>query len=129
MYKRILVPVDGSPTSNKALTAALQLARDGGGCVRVVHAFDDLAFLSGYTYDGSVLRAARAGADSILKTALEIAAAAEVPADSKLLETRGRRLGDAVADEARAWQAHSSWWAPTGVGGSAGRCEGAARNR
>lgn len=105
MYKRILVPVDGSPTSNKALTAALQLAREAGGSVRVVHAFDELAFLTGYEFDGSVLRAARAEADKVLGTAQEIAASAGVPADSKMLETRGRRLGDAVADEARAWQA------------------------
>jgi nucleotide-binding universal stress UspA family protein len=105
MYKRILVPVDGSPTSDKALAAALQLAREGGGTVRVVHAFDDLAFLSGYEYDGNVLRAARAQADKVLSTAQESAAAAGVTADAKLLETRGSRLGDAVADEARSWQA------------------------
>jgi hypothetical protein len=36
MYKRILVPVDGSNTSTKALTAALQLARDSGGRVRLL---------------------------------------------------------------------------------------------
>lgn len=105
MYKRILVPVDGSPPSNKALAAALQLAREAGGSVRVVHAFDDLAFLTGYEFDGSVLGAARAQADKVLSTAQEIAASAGVPADSKLVETRGRRLGDAVADEARAWAA------------------------
>ena len=105
MYKRILVPVDGSPTSHKALTAALQLAREAGGSVRAVHAFDDLVFLTGYEYDGSALRAARAEADKVLGIAQEIAASAGVPADAKLLETRGRRLGDAVADEARAWEA------------------------
>jgi nucleotide-binding universal stress UspA family protein len=43
MYKRILVPVDGSETSNKALTAALQLARDASGRVRLVHVVDELA--------------------------------------------------------------------------------------
>ena len=105
MYKRILVPVDGSATSNKALTAALRLAREAGGSVRVVHAFDDLAFLTGYDFDGSVLRAARAEADKLLSAAQDVAASAGVPVDSKLLETRGRRLGDAVADEARAWGA------------------------
>lgn len=105
MDKRILVPVDGSPTSDKALAAALQLAREGGGSVRVVHAFDDLAFLSGYEYDGSVLRAARVEADRMLTAAQATAASASVSADSKLLDTRGRRLGDAVADEARAWGA------------------------
>src|SRR4051812_29725595 len=48
MYKRILVPVDGSETSDKALAAALQLARESGGRVRVLHTFDDLAYLNGY---------------------------------------------------------------------------------
>jgi nucleotide-binding universal stress UspA family protein len=105
MYQRILVPVDGSATSNKALTAALQLAREGGGRVRVVHAFDELVFLTGYEYDASMLRAARAEADKVLSAASGIATAAGVPSDAKLLETRGRRLGDAVADEATAWEA------------------------
>ena len=105
MYKRILVPVDGSPTSGKALATALQLARESGGSLRVVHAFDELAFLTGYEYDGSLLRAARAEADKVLSTAQESAAAAGVSAESKLLETRGRRLGDAVADEALAFGA------------------------
>ena len=105
MFKRILVPVDGSPTSSKALTMALQLAREVSGSVRVVHAFDDLSFLSGYEYDGSVLRAARSEADKVLSSAQEAAAAAGVTADARLLETRGRRLGDAIADEAGSWEA------------------------
>lgn len=105
MYKRILVPVDGSAVSAQALTAALQLAREAGASVRVVHAFDELPFLSRNEYDRSMLRAARAQAQKVLASAQEIAASAGGPADSKLLETRGRRLGDAVADEARAWEA------------------------
>lgn len=44
-------------------------------------------------------------ADKVLSTAQEIAASAGVSADSELLETRGRRLGEAVADQARAWGA------------------------
>lgn len=105
MYKRILVPVDGSPTSGKALATALQLARESGGRLRIVHAFDELAFLSGLEYDNGVLRAARAEADQVLTAAQESVAAAGVSADARLLETRGRRLGDAVADEARAFEA------------------------
>ena len=61
MYKRILVPVDGSDTSNRALVAALQLARDDGGRVRLLHAIDELAYLSGFEYSGQVLEAARKG--------------------------------------------------------------------
>jgi len=48
MFKRILVPVDGSPTSNKALTQALQLARDCGASVRLLHAVDELVYAGIY---------------------------------------------------------------------------------
>jgi nucleotide-binding universal stress UspA family protein len=94
MFKRILVPVDGSATSTKALVAALQLARETGGRVRVLHSFDELAYLSGYEYGGDVLR-----------SALDVAKSSGVPADSRLVEAPGRRLGDLVAEEAGSWEA------------------------
>jgi len=105
MYKRILVPVDGSETSNRALVAALQLARDNGGCVRLLHAIDELAYLSGFEYSGQVLEAARKGGAQALEDALAIAASSGVPADTKLVEVAGQRLGEIVAQEARDWQA------------------------
>ena len=105
MFQRILVPVDGSETSSKALVAALQLARESGGRVRIVHALDELAYLTGYEYSHEVLAQARAYANKVVDDAMAIAKASGVPADSRLLETPGRRLGDVVADEARAWEA------------------------
>ena len=49
MYRRILVAVDGSPTSNKAVTAALEMASYSGGrsVVRLIHVLDDMAYLKG----------------------------------------------------------------------------------
>ena len=49
MYRRILVAVDGSPTSNKAVKAALEMASYSGGrsVVRLIHALDDMAYLKG----------------------------------------------------------------------------------
>lgn len=105
MFKRILVPVDGSETSNGALTAALQLAREGNGSVRLVHALDELAYLPGFDYRGNVLQIARDNATKVLADSLEIAKAAGIPADTRLVEVPGRRFGDVVADEATAWQA------------------------
>ena len=105
MFQRILVPVDGSETSSKALVAALQLARESGGRVRIVHALDELAYLTGYEYSHEVLAQARAYANKVVDDAMAIAKASGVPADSQLLETPGRRLGEVVADEARAWDA------------------------
>lgn len=105
MYKRILVPVDGSETSNRALAAALQLARDGGGQVRVLHALDELAYLTGYEYTGDLLQIGRDNAAKVIADALGAAKSVGVAADSRLVETPGQRLGEVVTEEARAWNA------------------------
>ena len=105
MFKRILVPVDGSATSTKALVAALQLARDAGSRVRIVHSLDELAYVSGFEYGTDLIRIAREEAGRVLQAAMDIAKASGVPVDSKLVEAPGRRLGDVIADEAGSWEA------------------------
>lgn len=109
MYKRILVPVDGSPISNKALVAALQLARDSGGRVRLVHVVEELAFVDGYDMyggrSGDLLRIMREAGDKVLDDALAIAQSAGVEADKILFDKFGERLGDVVADAAAQWKA------------------------
>jgi hypothetical protein len=47
-FNRILVAVDGSPTSNKVLAAAVELARSHGGRIRLVHSVDELQYMSGF---------------------------------------------------------------------------------
>lgn len=105
MYKRILVPVDGSEASTKALVAALQLAREGSGRVRLLHVLDELAYLSGFEVGGDLLGIARQYGSRTLQDAMAVAASSGVPADTKLVESRGPRLGEAVAAEARDWEA------------------------
>lgn len=105
MFKRILVPVDGSDTSTKALIAALQLARESGGRVRVLHSLDELAYVSGYAYGADLMQIARDQAGRTLQDALAVARSAGVPADSRLVEVPVQRLGDVVADEAESWEA------------------------
>lgn len=104
MYKRILVPVDGSETSNRALVAALQMARDSGGRVRLLHVIDELAYVTGFEYSGQVLEAATREGAKVLDDALAIANASGVPADTRLVSV-AQRLGEVVADEARQWEA------------------------
>jgi nucleotide-binding universal stress UspA family protein len=105
LFHRILVPYDGSETSTKALVAALQLARNTGGRVRVLHALDELAYLSGIEYPVDVLREARAWAAMVLDRAAAEAKAAGVEHDTVLVDTPGQRLGASVADAAREWKA------------------------
>jgi nucleotide-binding universal stress UspA family protein len=42
MYSKILVPVDGSPTSAKGLQEAIKLAKALGSRLRLVHVVDEL---------------------------------------------------------------------------------------
>lgn len=109
MYQRILVPVDGSDTANKALVAALQLARDSGGRVRLVHVVEELAYLTGYEqyggYSGELISAMRESGNKVLDDAMAIARSAGVPAESQLYDKLGERLAEVVADDARDWNA------------------------
>ncbi|HSV34975.1 MAG TPA: universal stress protein [Ramlibacter sp.] len=105
MYKRILVPLDGSETSRKALTSALQMARESGGCVRLLHAVDELAYLTGYEYVGDVLKIARENAAKVLDEGMAMAQSAGVATECELVDAPGVRLGDTVAADARQWKA------------------------
>lgn len=104
-YKRILVPVDGSDASNRALVTALQLARDVGGRVLVLHDVSDLSYLSPYTDARAVMELAHAEGERVLDAALEICRSAGVPAERRLVEGVGHRLGEVVSDAAVAWNA------------------------
>lgn len=105
MYKRILIPVDGSATSKKALTAALQLARESGGRLRLLHSVDELAYLSGFEYSGDVVRVARENAAKVLDDASAMARAAGVEVDQVVVDQPGQRLGETVSEAALSWDA------------------------
>jgi nucleotide-binding universal stress UspA family protein len=111
MYKRILVPVDGSDTSNKALLAAVQMATDAGAGarLRVVHVTDESAWLSGYdAYGGAseqIFAALRENGTRVLDDAMALAHAAGIEADQQLFDQLGERLGETVASAAAQWHA------------------------
>ena len=98
MYKQILVPLDGSETATKALVAALQLARDAGGRVRLVHVVEAMARLGGYEqfggYSGDLIGLMREAGNGVLKDGLAIANSAGVEADTLLLDDLQGRLAD-----------------------------------
>jgi nucleotide-binding universal stress UspA family protein len=104
MFKRILVPVDGSATSDKALSVALQIARDSGGTVRLLHDLDELMLLSGA--EGlNMLKLMQDQAKALLAKAADTAKTVGVSVETQLVEEPGRRLGEVVADHAKEWEA------------------------
>lgn len=109
MYRRILVALDGSETSIRALTASLNLARQGGGRVRMVHVVEELAYLGGFdpygASSGDLIKVIRENAEKVLANGLAAAQSAGVEADTVLYDNFGERLPEAVADAAKQWNA------------------------
>lgn len=109
MYRRILVALDGSETSMRALTASLNLARQGGGRVRMVHVVEELAYLGGFdpygASSGDLIKVIKENGAKVLATGLAAAESAGVEADTVLYDNFGERLPEAVADAAKQWNA------------------------
>lgn len=109
MYKRVLVAVDGSEISTKALVSALQLARESGGQVRIVHMVEGLTPMAvdpyGAAWSADVLDSLKKGGEQILRDAMDIAHASGVPADTELFDSFGERLAECVVDAAQRFDA------------------------
>jgi len=109
MFKRILIPVDGSQTSTTALIAGLQMARETGAAVQLLHAVNEMAWLGGIDLEGTwsadLAGMMRENGAKVLTDAAAIAQSAGVEASQVLIDEPGKRLGDAVADAAKLWNA------------------------
>ena len=111
MYRRIMVAVDGSDTSNKALVAATGMANYSGGraVLRLIHVLDEMAYFTGFDpyggQSGELIKIMRETGVKILADALAIVQAAGIEADTVLIDKFGERLGETVAAEAQSWKA------------------------
>ena len=111
MYRRILVAVDGSATSNKALVAALEMASYSGGrsVIRLIHVMDELVYLPGLDAHagqfGTAIYAMREAGTKVLAEALAIVQSAGVQGDTVLVDRLGAHLAETVAAQAQEWNA------------------------
>jgi len=110
MYSRILIAVDGSPTSEHALQHAISLAKGLSAALRVVHIVDMGVLPLGpeLAIDiGNILKARRAAGEQVHKMARETCDAAGVEAEIRLVETGTptQRIATVIAEEAAAWPA------------------------
>lgn len=111
MYRRILVSLDGSDASNKALVAATDMARESGGraMLRLVHVLDEQSFYTGYdpygAQSGELITIMQESGKKVLADGLAIAQSAGVEADTLLIDRLGDRLGESVAAQAHKWKA------------------------
>lgn len=109
MYQRIVVAVDGSSVSDRALQAAVDLAREQGGRLRIVHAVDEVTVnLDGEFTDLDEIqeRFCESGV-KILERAKAIAQSAGIEVETRLIEiqTMGHRIADVISEDAQSWGA------------------------
>lgn len=107
MYQHILIPVDGSPTSDSALQEALRLAKQQNAQLELVYVIESTYLLSEEIYInyGELLDTMRSGGEKILVNAQKMAQQEGLTAEIKLLEAGGERVASIIVAEARRWSA------------------------
>jgi nucleotide-binding universal stress UspA family protein len=111
MYKRILVPIDGSEAANGALRTAVALAGEQSAALHVVHVCEETpVYVSMDTLPyppADLMEALRKEGERILAEALGAARNGRIEADGKLLviDRPGQRISDAIEQEAENWDA------------------------
>ena len=108
MYQRILVPVDGSDTSGRALQEAIKLA-NGKAHLRLVYVLEEIYPLDaeGYAFvNYDTLRdAIRHTGQRVLAQAGKLAQQSGAPVETALLEAGGQRIAGVIDEEAKNWPA------------------------
>lgn len=104
-YKRILVPVDGSPTASAGLREAIGLAKDSGASLQLVHVVDQHAVVmtgaEGVAFVDDVLKGMEAVGRRVLKRAEAMAAKAGVRASGVMRETLTGPAAGEIVDQAK----------------------------
>jgi len=108
MYRRILVPLDGSATSRRGLQQAIALARGSGARLRLVHVLDETPMLGmmeeGVDLTPFVQDLAKRGREMVAR-GKRLAEKSGVAADAVLAESAGGPAADAILREAKKWRA------------------------
>ncbi|MEP6789997.1 MAG: universal stress protein [Ramlibacter sp.] len=109
MYQRILVPVDGSPTSSAGLAEAIKLAKLTGGRLQLVHVIDEMPMILGAEGYGSMatdlIGIMKEGGQTILDTARALAEKSGIQVEACLFDNLNGRLSEHVARQALQWKA------------------------
>ena len=108
MYKKILVPVDGSKPSSIGLEEAIRLARDQDAEIRLLHVVNEFILDPAYSpqaYAPNVIESMRASGQGLLDQASAVVRAQGVKVDAVLIESVGGPAADGIVAQALAWPA------------------------
>ena len=108
-YKKILVPVDGSPTANAGLREAVDLTKTLDASLQIVHVIDyhylAMAGLEAGAYIDDVMKSMTQSGRRMLKRAAELAGKGGIAATTVLLESPTGPAADAIVRQAKKWKA------------------------
>lgn len=108
MYKKILVPLDGSGTSQRGLNEAIRLAVHHKSKLRLVHIVDMFVAtppLEASRHVDEFQKSFRASGAQLLKKAQALARRRGLQADTAMYEMVGGRAAGIVVAEAKKWRA------------------------
>jgi nucleotide-binding universal stress UspA family protein len=110
MYTHILVPVDGSSTSDRGLDEAVKLAKLTGARLRLIHVVDQLRYATSMgagfgPMSDDLIPLLREAGEKILATGKARVEANGVPVQTTMLEGFDGRVCDLVVAEAKNWRA------------------------
>ncbi len=109
MYQRIMVAVDGSDISRRALQEAIQLTRDMDARLVIVHVVDavDINLAGDFGNFQEVVDATSRGGETLLEEAAATARAAGIEPETRLpvIDTLGQRVAERIVAEAESWPA------------------------
>lgn len=109
MFKRILVPVDGSDISNQALIVAIKLAKDQKAKLRIIHVIDEyFVDYAGIGIDHeTIMNSIKIYGQELLKISEKLAKKSKIKFESKMLELTSfeGRIEAKIIDEVKAWSA------------------------
>lgn len=107
MYQHILVPVDGSATSDRALQEAIRLARQHSAQLELVHVVEDIRLLDSDSYINyaEMQETVRNSGKKTLAHAQMVVQLTGMGAEINLLEAHGKRIASIIVEEAERWPA------------------------
>ena len=113
MFRRILVPIDGSPSSNQGLEEAIALAKDQAARLCILHVIDELVVTQGFdgttyvppSYIEDFMTALRADGKKLLEKAEARVRQHRIKVDTVLVETLGHRVAELIVKQTKKWRA------------------------
>jgi nucleotide-binding universal stress UspA family protein len=113
MFRRILVPIDGSSAAKRGLEEAILLAKDQAARIGLLHVIDESMIVRSFdattfmpsNYIDDLTKNMAEGGRKLLGRAEEQARQAGAVVETTLVEARGRRVADVIVAQAKKWKA------------------------